>query len=394
MGNESVAAGFDPDEVRERYRLERERRLRPDGPDQYREMTGDFARFAEADPYADPGFARDPITDDIDIAIIGGGFSGLLDRGAADRPGRSLVPHHRGGRRLRRHLVLEPLPGRPVRHRVVLLPAAARRARLHAEGEVLLRLGDLRALPAHRAALRPVRAGDPADPGPLGRLGRDAGTLADQHQPRRRHPGAVRGDGARHAPPGRSCPASPASNRSKGTRSTPPLGLRLHGRGHHRRHDEPGRQEGGDHRHRRDSHPMRAARRPIAGHLYVFQRTPSTVDWRRNRPTDSEWFAGPGAGLAARAPGELHGPGRIRIVNISPDIFELGMESHRIGGATVRVYSAGTIHRGLLSLQEPCWSGRCARGALRWLACEAVHHGPTHADRQATSRAARHAAVS
>ena len=28
-----------------------------------------------------------------------------------------------------------------------------------------------------------------------------------------------------------------------------------------------------------------------AGHLYVFQRTPSTVDWRRNRPTDPEWFA-------------------------------------------------------------------------------------------------------
>ena len=28
-----------------------------------------------------------------------------------------------------------------------------------------------------------------------------------------------------------------------------------------------------------------------ADQLYVFQRTPSTVDWRRNRPTDPEWFA-------------------------------------------------------------------------------------------------------
>jgi cyclohexanone monooxygenase len=27
-----------------------------------------------------------------------------------------------------------------------------------------------------------------------------------------------------------------------------------------------------------------------AGHVYVFQRTPSTVDWRRNRPTDPDWF--------------------------------------------------------------------------------------------------------
>ena len=27
-----------------------------------------------------------------------------------------------------------------------------------------------------------------------------------------------------------------------------------------------------------------------AGELFVFQRTPSTVDWRRNRPTDPDWF--------------------------------------------------------------------------------------------------------
>ncbi len=30
----------------------------------------------------------------------------------------------------------------------------------------------------------------------------------------------------------------------------------------------------------------------------------------------------------------------LRIVNIAPDLFELGLESHRIGGATVRVYTA------------------------------------------------------
>ena len=78
MESESAAWGFDPHEVRERYRLERERRLRPDGPDQYREMTGSYARVAEDDPYADPDFRRDPISDDSDIAIIGGGFSGLL----------------------------------------------------------------------------------------------------------------------------------------------------------------------------------------------------------------------------------------------------------------------------------------------------------------------------
>jgi cyclohexanone monooxygenase len=70
--------GFDPDALRERYRAERDRRLRNDGSDQYVEMQGEFARFKEEDPYVAPGFERNPISDEIDVAIIGGGFSGLL----------------------------------------------------------------------------------------------------------------------------------------------------------------------------------------------------------------------------------------------------------------------------------------------------------------------------
>lgn len=73
MEQVSEPLSFDPDEVRERYRLERDERLRDNGTDQYIEMAGDYARFA--DPYVEPGFTRDPIADD--IAIVGGGFSGL-----------------------------------------------------------------------------------------------------------------------------------------------------------------------------------------------------------------------------------------------------------------------------------------------------------------------------
>jgi len=69
--------GFDPDALRERYRQERERRLRDDGLDQYVEIVGDFAGFAQ-DPWADPGFTREPVTDLVDVAIIGAGFGGLL----------------------------------------------------------------------------------------------------------------------------------------------------------------------------------------------------------------------------------------------------------------------------------------------------------------------------
>ena len=78
MDDQAAQRQFDVDALRERYRYEREKRLRENGADQYFEMAGSFARFANDDPYADPDFTRPPINDEIDIAIIGGGFSGLL----------------------------------------------------------------------------------------------------------------------------------------------------------------------------------------------------------------------------------------------------------------------------------------------------------------------------
>jgi cyclohexanone monooxygenase len=68
---------FDPEALREKYRAERDKRLRDDGNQQYVEVQGDFARFVE-DPYVAPGFHREPLTDDVDVAVIGGGFGGLL----------------------------------------------------------------------------------------------------------------------------------------------------------------------------------------------------------------------------------------------------------------------------------------------------------------------------
>ncbi len=68
---------FDVDVLRKKYALERDRRLRPDGIAQYVEIAGPFARFAD-DPWCDPGFTRAPLTDEVDVAIIGAGFGGLL----------------------------------------------------------------------------------------------------------------------------------------------------------------------------------------------------------------------------------------------------------------------------------------------------------------------------
>jgi cyclohexanone monooxygenase len=69
--------GFDPDALRRKYREERDRRLRQDGDAQYREPVGDLARFV-ADPHADPDFTRAPLTDEVDVIVIGGGFGGQL----------------------------------------------------------------------------------------------------------------------------------------------------------------------------------------------------------------------------------------------------------------------------------------------------------------------------
>lgn len=70
-------AAFDPAALRAKYAQERERRLRPDGIDQYVQIAGAFSRFGH-DPWADPNFARDPIADAVDVAIVGAGFGGLL----------------------------------------------------------------------------------------------------------------------------------------------------------------------------------------------------------------------------------------------------------------------------------------------------------------------------
>ena len=69
--------GFDPAELRKRYAAEREKRLREDGNNQYREITGELERY-NADPYVDPGFTRPALQEQLDAVIVGGGFGGLL----------------------------------------------------------------------------------------------------------------------------------------------------------------------------------------------------------------------------------------------------------------------------------------------------------------------------
>ncbi|KOX27288.1 monooxygenase [Streptomyces sp. NRRL F-4707] len=64
-------------ELRERYRRERERRVRPDGTRQYLGADAEFGYYA-ADPYAAEAAGREPVRDRVDVAIVGGGFGGIL----------------------------------------------------------------------------------------------------------------------------------------------------------------------------------------------------------------------------------------------------------------------------------------------------------------------------
>jgi len=67
---------IDADALRQKYAAERDKRIRPDGNDQYLELTGRFSHYAD-DPYL-PVVERPARTDHVTVAVIGGGFGGLL----------------------------------------------------------------------------------------------------------------------------------------------------------------------------------------------------------------------------------------------------------------------------------------------------------------------------
>ena len=103
-----MSIDFDADELRDRYRSERDKRLRADANEQYQEIAGEFAHYLE-DPYVQP-LQREAVVEEVEVGIVGGGFGGMLIAARLREQGIGDFRLIEKGRRLRWHLVLESLP--------------------------------------------------------------------------------------------------------------------------------------------------------------------------------------------------------------------------------------------------------------------------------------------
>jgi cyclohexanone monooxygenase len=68
---------FDTDALQQKYDLEREKRLRNGGPQQYHHSRPSDLGHMLKDPYVAPGFTRDPVKAVYDVVIIGAGYTGI-----------------------------------------------------------------------------------------------------------------------------------------------------------------------------------------------------------------------------------------------------------------------------------------------------------------------------
>jgi len=69
---------FDPEKLKHKYDEERDKRLKYGrGVEQYVAVEGVFEHYLQ-DPWVKPGFTRDPIEEEVDVVVIGGGYGAQL----------------------------------------------------------------------------------------------------------------------------------------------------------------------------------------------------------------------------------------------------------------------------------------------------------------------------
>ena len=83
---ERAGLSFDPDALAEKYRLERDKRVREDAEEQFiRVSLTENSHYFTEDPFA-PSFEREPISDTMDYLVIGAGWVGPLPLSFSPNP--------------------------------------------------------------------------------------------------------------------------------------------------------------------------------------------------------------------------------------------------------------------------------------------------------------------
>ena len=73
----AAAYGVDLAVLSAKYAEERQKRLNPRMNEQFIEVTGDFSRYID-DPYIEAPLVRDPVSEEVEVVVIGGGFGGQM----------------------------------------------------------------------------------------------------------------------------------------------------------------------------------------------------------------------------------------------------------------------------------------------------------------------------
>jgi len=71
-------AALDIEALQAKYKFERDKRMRVDGEGQYMAPVGGHDRFITHDPFATETNDRAPLTDEVEVLVLGGGWTGLL----------------------------------------------------------------------------------------------------------------------------------------------------------------------------------------------------------------------------------------------------------------------------------------------------------------------------
>ncbi len=74
---EDAKPTFDPAALKAKYRAERDKRLTEKGTFQYREIEEGVLKHYADDPYSTP-LSREPVDEEVEFLIVGGGFGGQL----------------------------------------------------------------------------------------------------------------------------------------------------------------------------------------------------------------------------------------------------------------------------------------------------------------------------